>query len=257
MDHPRPGLRYVDAGDLDGSFKFDGVEVDSYTDEKLGTVDGFIIDVNSARPYYVVVDAGGWFTSKYFLLPIGHAGLDVPGNKLIADISKDHVKKYPGFDRDEFKELSNDELDRLDRSTAAACCPEDAADNDTDFARRYETWKHYQNATWWDSSYYRPDRADSNMRSMGSTAAAGSTATIPTSSSRPARDVRDEELVTAKDKDADARFGDVSPHLGGRAQPGDVLGLETGGERTYVGDTSDDENERRRDAEEAAAKKRD
>ena len=64
MDHPRPGLRYVDAGDLDGSFKFDGLDVDSYTDEKLGTVDGFIIDVNSARPYYVVVDAGGWVTSK-------------------------------------------------------------------------------------------------------------------------------------------------------------------------------------------------
>jgi hypothetical protein len=31
---------------------------------------------------------------------------------------------------------------------------------------------------------------------------------------------------------------DSSPHLGGRAQPGDVLGVETGGERTYVGDTS-------------------
>src|SRR5580765_3091800 len=169
MDHPRPGLRYVDAGDLDGSFKFDGLEVDSYTDEKLGTVDGFIIDVNSARPYGVVVDAGGWFTSKYFLLPIGHAGLDVPGNKLIADISKDHVSKYPVFDRDVFNTLSSAELDRLDRETAKACCPEDSVNNDADFARRYETWKHYQNAAWWDSSFYRPDRADSGMRSMSST----------------------------------------------------------------------------------------
>ena len=244
MDHPRPGLRYVDAGDLDGSFKFDGLEVDSYTDEKLGTVDGFIIDVNSARPYYVVVDAGGWFTSKYFLLPIGHAGLDVPGNKLIADISKDHVSKYPGFDRDVFNNLSNAELDRLDRETAKACCPEDSADNDADFARRYETWKHYQNATWWDSSFYRPDRADSEMRSMTGVAAAN-----------PAKNSYREELVTARDQDADQRPGDVSPHLGGRAQPGDVLGLETGGEQTHVGDTNEDENERRRDAEKTAAKR--
>ena len=30
MDHPRPGLRYVDAGDLDTTqFKFDGLECDS------------------------------------------------------------------------------------------------------------------------------------------------------------------------------------------------------------------------------------
>jgi hypothetical protein len=41
--------------------------------------------------------------------------------------------------------------------------------------------------------------------------------------------------------------GDVSPHLGGRAQPGDILGIETGGETTGLGDTAEDENERRRD----------
>lgn len=169
MDHPRPGLRYVNAGDLDGSFNFDGLDVESYTEDKLGTVDGFIIDVNSARPYYVVVDAGGWFTSKYFLLPIGHAGLDLPENKLIADVKREHVAKYPGFDLDTFERLSFTELDRIDRQMVSACCPEESVDNDADFARRYETWKHYQNATWWDSSFYRPDRADQNFASMAST----------------------------------------------------------------------------------------
>lgn len=52
-----------------------------------------------------------------------------------------------------------------------------------------------------------------------------------------------------------AQGGDVSPHAGGRAQPGDVLGIETGGEETHVGDTTDDENERRRNAERDAAKR--
>jgi hypothetical protein len=42
---------------------------------------------------------------------------------------------------------------------------------------------------------------------------------------------------------------DVSPHFGGRAQPGDLLGIETGGETTEIGDTAEDENERRRDLE--------
>jgi hypothetical protein len=46
--------------------------------------------------------------------------------------------------------------------------------------------------------------------------------------------------------------GDVSPHYGGRAQPGDVLGIETGGETTEIGDTDEDENKRRRKAEEDA-----
>ena len=53
--------------------------------------------------------------------------------------------------------------------------------------------------------------------------------------------------------DLDPSADDVSPHDGGRAQPGDVLGIETGGETTEIGDTSEDENERRRRAEDDAA----
>lgn len=41
-----------------------------------------------------------------------------------------------------------------------------------------------------------------------------------------------------------------------RAQPGDVLGIETDGETTELGDTREDEDERRHDAEEAARKAR-
>ena len=37
------------------------------TSQSKGTsLEGFIIDVNSARPYYVVVNAGGWFRSNHF-----------------------------------------------------------------------------------------------------------------------------------------------------------------------------------------------
>lgn len=38
----------------------------------------------------------------------------------------------------------------------------------------------------------------------------------------------------------------------GRAQPGDVLGIEQDGERTHLGEDREDEDERREDAEEAA-----
>lgn len=249
MDHPRPGLRYVDADELDDStFDFDGLDVESQTGDKLGDVDGVIIDVDSARLYYVVVNAGGWFKSKFFLLPVGHARLDTANRKLIADISREHVKKYPGFDRDEFEKLTDADFSRLDQEMIDACCPDEPAVDD-DFARRYETWKHYQAATWWDSSFYRPDRVDRTAQTIASTAPMAATMS---SASMPSRDEvraeRDRERVTARG-DADSSAGDVSPHMGGRAQPGDVLGVETGGEQTHVGETTEDENKRRREAE--------
>jgi len=38
----------------------------------------------------------------------------------------------------------------------------------------------------------------------------------------------------------------------GRAQPGDIIGIETDGERTYLGDTREDEDKRREAAEDEA-----
>jgi hypothetical protein len=248
MDHPRPGLRYVDADDLDDStVDFDGMKVESNTGDKLGDVDGFIIDLPSARPYYVVVDAGSWFTSKYVLLPVGHIALDSSRNRLISDVPQERIRRFPGFDREQFAELSEAELNRMDEQMATACCPgETLATGST----VYETRRHHQSPSWWDASYYRPDRADSAARSMGSTGTSSSYAGAPDRAP-----LRDREQGIARSEDDDT-VGDVSPHLGGRAQPGDVLGLETGGEQTHVGETSDDENKRRREGEKAAGKRR-
>ena len=43
--------------------------------------------------------------------------------------------------------------------------------------------------------------------------------------------------------------GGRAPSYGERAQPGDILGIESGGETTGLGDTSDDEDRRRERAE--------
>jgi hypothetical protein len=76
-----------------------------------------------------------------------------------------------------------------------------------------------------------------------------------TDARRAAKPVDIVDRVEVVEVDADRRpdtdrkpdGGDVSPHLGGRAQPGDILGIETAGETTELGDTAEDENERRRD----------
>jgi PRC-barrel domain len=242
MDHPRPNLRYVDAKDLDDSaMKLRGLQVYSNRNEELGKLEGFVVDVNTGRPYHVVVGTGGWFKHKHFLLPVGHATLDAASNGLIANIGRDRVERYPGFDKDEFKRLSADDLKTLEASTSAACCPDEVV--------AVATWEtaHYAYPTWWEADYYRPDRADRaamNVAGAGNlNSAPASRGTIPTTDDRA--------RVMASE-----RAGDVSPHFDGRAQPGDVIGVETGGERTYIGDTSEEENERRRDAEESEAKRK-
>ena len=140
MDHPIPGLKYLDAKDLDESGRtFAGMGVKDVDGAKLGEVEGFVMDVKAGRPRHVAV-AAGWFVSKHFLLPIGHATLSPDGTALIADVKKDRVKRFPGFDRNEFDKLGADELDRLDATMAAACASDaNGADSDA----------HYRVPGWW------------------------------------------------------------------------------------------------------------
>lgn len=62
------------------------------------------------------------------------------------------------------------------------------------------------------------------------------------------------EVETLREEGAIVSDPDSAAALdnGVRAQPGDVLGLDTGGETTALGDTSEDEDQRRVDAERAA-----
>ena len=160
MDHPRPWLRYVDADDLDdSSVRLNGLEVEGSDHRELGAVDGFIIDVNTGRPFYVVVESQGWLRSKYFLLPIGHVGLDGSSRRLVADIGRDRIERYPGFDRDEFDRLSDDELARMDEKIVGACCPGEPVDRAL-AGDRFDRWAHYRAPSWWEASFYRPDRID-------------------------------------------------------------------------------------------------
>jgi len=168
MDHPRPWLKYVAADDLDGSaddVAFDAMRVYGTDDNQLGSVDGFIVDNSTGRPYYVVVDAGGWFTSKYFLVPIGHVTFDRAQNRMAADLTRQHVHNFPGFDRDEFEKLSDADLNRMDEQIVAACCPTEKIDRSVS-GSRYETWSHYKSPSWWAADFYRPDRADKAMKGM-------------------------------------------------------------------------------------------
>src|SRR5262249_39730872 len=167
MDHPLPWLRYVDARDLDdkdNSTKFAGMEVEDPAAEKLGVVEGFILDVLTGRPYHVVVDAGHWFKHKHVLIPVGHAMLEANGTRMMASVAKDRVGRFPGFSKSEFETMSKDELREMARSIALLCgCPDEAV-----VAVEWETWNDYAYPSWWDASFYRPERIE-NRDELGIT----------------------------------------------------------------------------------------
>jgi hypothetical protein len=247
VDHPLPWLRYVNASDLDDdAIDFDEMNVESPVGEHLGDVDGFIVDADTTRPYYVVVGAGGWFKSKHFLLPVGHARLDADREVLVTDVPKNRVEKFPGFDRDTFETLTEKDLKHLNDETCSACAI-DGVSVVYSAAEPYRAaWDRpdYRYPDWWRANPTQPTRA-------GEAAITSGVASRPSSAagetSRPSR--ASERVVARESNEADP-----SPHFGGRAQPGDVIGVETGGERTHVGETADDENKRRRDAEQHVRK---
>jgi hypothetical protein len=237
-------LRYLDADDLDDSdVDFDGLDVRGTDGDKLGEVDGFLVEPGSGRVLYTVVDSGGWFTSQRFLLPIGHAVVDRERAAMLVDVTQERLRNYPEFDEARFRNLSDEDLRNYERQMASICCPDDLRAEGAGW--RHEAARHYQQPAWWSAGAYTASRlrpiepASFRTRPATRTAAA------------PVRESFDREHVTAHaDEHRDARgIDDVSPHYAGRAQPGDVLGLETGGETTAIGDTAEDEDKRRRDAE--------
>ena len=224
MEHPKPWLKYVDADDVaDETLELDGMKVRNDIGDKLGEVDGLIVDETSGRTYYLVVDAGGWFKSKHFLLPIGQAHLDDDRDALVVNLTKDQINGFPGFDKDQFGTLGEADVLRINRETLAVVEP---AYSGPAIASYDAAWDRpsYREPEWW----------------LGEPLVGRDIAAVP--------------MPTPEERVAVAH--DESPHFAGRAQPGDVLGIETGGEETHIGETSEDENERRKDVIESDRKNR-
>jgi hypothetical protein len=269
VDHPLPWLRYVNASNVNApEIAFDGMKVRNDAMETLGNVEGFIVDNTTMRPYYVVVDSGGWFKSKDFLVPIGHARIDDDRDAIVVDIPKERIDRFPGFDRDEFERLNEADIRRMNDAICEACSDASVIYTPTDPLSTAWARPEYTQPDWWASV--------SPPLAPGAEVAAAENNFIPTEDypatkvARPAGELRADQALEREravqagrsvTSPASARAGErqrelvtareaePSPHVGGRAQPGDVLGLETGGEQTHVGETSEDENRRRRDAE--------
>lgn len=276
-------LRYLDADDLDDSVvDFDDLDVYGSDGEKLGELDGFLVEPTAARVLYAVVDSGGWFTSRRLLLPVEHATVDREAKSLRVNVSKGSLRGYPEFDEDRFGTFNDEEFHSYHSRLGSTWTPNTLTGST---ANALDTSATYRQPSWWPANAYRTERlrpiSSSSFGSRAAATAAGAAAHLTGRDDRAIRDERhthgtvthshpggheqhthdrERELVTARDRDdhpdhdrlheTGGRDGDdVSPHFGGRAQPGDILGIETGGETTKIGDSAEDENKRRRDVD--------
>ncbi len=257
-------LLYLDASDIDDDrLDFDDLDVLDPASQKLGDVEGFIVHRDTGRPYYVVVDSGGWFSSRSFLVPIGHVRLD-PGNEALrSDLDRSVIERFPRYDEDRFEEMSEDEARLFNERTLNACCAGELHGRTGADRYDYDKWSHYAEPDWWRSTWFtaaspgmttrETDRAVPPRTTREGYAAPRSAATPPP-----------RERVTARDRESDPRDIDIDrtdadePVVDPleRAQPGDILGIEHAGETTNLGDTAREERKRLDDSEKEAAKLR-
>jgi sporulation protein YlmC with PRC-barrel domain len=76
-----------------------GAKVYGRNDEKLGTIDDVIFDHSTGNIRYVVIDSGGWFSSKAFLIPAHrlHTSTNDEGAYSV-NLDKDQVENLPRYD---------------------------------------------------------------------------------------------------------------------------------------------------------------
>lgn len=79
--------------------------------EDLGTVKDMMIDVSSGRVAYVVLSFGGFLGmgDKLFAIPWSKITIDEDQQRLVVDASKETLERAPGFDKDNWPDMTNPE----------------------------------------------------------------------------------------------------------------------------------------------------
>jgi ferritin-like metal-binding protein YciE len=102
---PSRRLRYAA---LDEHVSAAALDVRNDADDRLGTLDGLVVDASSGEPRYVVVNAAGLFSWRRSLFPVSLVRFDERAHVLRVPLDKDIAERYPSFDRDEFEAMPED-----------------------------------------------------------------------------------------------------------------------------------------------------
>lgn len=94
---------YTDYQDIPSGMGFDLKELNHFDvyaqDDKVGSVDGVLVESTSGRFRYYIVDTGFWVFGKKVLLPVGLGHIDAQNKRIYVNtLTKDQVENLPNFD---------------------------------------------------------------------------------------------------------------------------------------------------------------
>jgi sporulation protein YlmC with PRC-barrel domain len=91
-----------------------GDKVINGREEDLGKIEDIMLDVSNGRVAYAVLSFGGFLGmgDKLFAIPWTAMRLDEDRKCFVLDVDKETLKTAPGFDKDHWPDLGNEEYAR-------------------------------------------------------------------------------------------------------------------------------------------------
>ncbi|MDJ1496019.1 PRC-barrel domain-containing protein [Cytophagaceae bacterium DM2B3-1] len=88
-----------------------GDSVFNRVDEELGTIQNLMVNIQTGKIEYAVLESGSFLGlgGKLFAIPFSELILDGIRRRFILDRSKEYVKDSPGFDKDHWPDTNSDE----------------------------------------------------------------------------------------------------------------------------------------------------
>jgi len=210
-------LRFVEAAAIhDEGIDYDKLSLKNNVGDDLGSLDGFVVAGDTGRPLYYVVDSGGWFVGRRYLVPVGKGRLDTATQTLVIDLDRDQIKRYPEFSTNAFLSMSEDQLRGYERRLIGSISPQ--ASRSPAYWRSYDELPDYQQPSWLHSERWHPS---GSVRPVGSIAAPesdwdGAPSTPPTP--RITDTTREPEVVVASSEEErrrDPRLNEMSEGVRG------------------------------------------
>ena len=87
-----------------------GTDVRNRQGENLGDIKDFVLDIETGRVLYAVLDFGGFLGigDKYFAVPLEAFRADTQSEKLVLDVDKARLENAPGFDKNDWPSTPNE-----------------------------------------------------------------------------------------------------------------------------------------------------
>src|SRR5262245_30388208 len=113
--------------------------------EHLGTLDGFVMDSESGRPIYYVIDSRGWFAGRRYVVPVGQIDADQGATALRTTLTRAELARYPEFSPSAFTAMDDTDALRYERRLHRVFAPEIKP---YDGRPVYENLPAYRTPTW-------------------------------------------------------------------------------------------------------------